>query len=122
MMAAAMGANLPQPNLSKPKTPLEVLLFGDRVHQSLALAEGVVYSIEGKRMMSGENPPASTPPVQWGTTTRRSRGNWLTAYHAGGGKALWTRSATDEDKAGTPDVGFLAAPTPCSSLLLAPVT
>jgi outer membrane protein assembly factor BamB len=121
LMAMQFGMNLPQQASTKPKTPVEVLLFGDRVHQSQSIAEGVIYSIEGKRVMTAQTPPAARP-FQWGTTPRRSRTNWLTAYQASGGKALWTRSASDDDKEGSSDVGFLAAPTPCGGLLLAPVT
>ena len=121
-MQIAYG-NVPQGGgTSRPKSAPEVLLFGDRVHQSMSIDGGAIYTLEGKRV--GTERPAQQPArgFQYGVTPRRTRGNWLTAYQASGGKALWTRTASDEDKEGTTDVGFLAAPVPCGSLLLAPVT
>jgi outer membrane protein assembly factor BamB len=108
----------------KPKTAAEVLLFGDRVQQSMSIAGGVIYSLEGKAISetAGNRPAAGGKPFQWGVTPRRTRNNWLTAYSAAGGKVKWTRTASDEDKEGGSDVGFLAAPVPCGNLLLAPVT
>ncbi|MDX1944384.1 MAG: PQQ-binding-like beta-propeller repeat protein [Pirellulaceae bacterium] len=123
MMSAQMfGGNLPQG--TKPKTTAEVLLFGDRVHQSMTISGGVVYSLEGKAI-SETSPQQPAPPNrgwQWGVTPRRTRKNWLTAYSAVGGKVKWTRTASDEDKDGTTDIGFLAAPVACGNILLAPVT
>ena len=123
MMAMNYGNQQMLP-ASKPKTTAEVLLFGDRVHQSMSIAGGVIYSLEGKAISeaAGTRPPAPGKPFQWGVTPRRTRGNWLTAYSAAGGKVKWTRTASDEDKEGNSDVGFLAAPVPCGNLLLAPVT
>jgi outer membrane protein assembly factor BamB len=124
-MLAMMAINygIPQQAGTRPKSPPEVMLFGDRVHQSLAIDGGVIYTLEGKRVgVESRPPPAGVRPFQHGVTPRRSRGNWLTAYQASGGKALWTRAASDDDKEGSSDIGFLSAPVPCGSLLLAPVT
>lgn len=125
MLAMSMGMQLPSSAQARPRTAIEVLLFGDRVHQSAAIDGGVIYTLEGKRVTPSESPPNAAPAgrgFQWGATPRRTRSNWLTAYHAVGGKALWTRSASDEDKEGSADVGFLSAPVPAGELLLAPVT
>jgi outer membrane protein assembly factor BamB len=121
MLAMSMG-NVPQTAAAKPRNALETLLFGDRVHQSMAIADGVIYTLEGKRALSGEQKPPEARNMQWGVLPRRTRINWLTAYQASGGKAIWTRSASDEagDKPG--DEGFLAAPTSCGNLLVVPVT
>jgi outer membrane protein assembly factor BamB len=108
---------------NRPKTAAEVLLFGDRIHQSMSISNGVVYSLEGKSISeTSATRPTSAKPFQWGVSPRRTRNNWLTAYSAAGGKVKWTRTASDEDKEGGSDVGFLAAPVPCGNLLLAPVT
>lgn len=125
MMAMNMGLQGQLQGTNKPKSPAEVMLFGDRVHQSMSIAEGVVYSIEGKKIpeAEAEKPVAAVGRAfQYGVTPRRTRGNWLTAYDANGGKVQWTRTASDEDKEGTTDIGFLAAPVPCGNLLLVPVT
>ncbi|HMC09883.1 MAG TPA: PQQ-binding-like beta-propeller repeat protein, partial [Pirellulaceae bacterium] len=121
MVTMSMGVNLPQGSM-KPNTSAEILAFGDRVHQSMAIADGVIYSLEGQRLTTSEPKPRVERGFQWGAVPRRSRTNWLSAYQSSSGKALWTRSASDEDKAGASDIGFLAVPTPCGSLLLAPVT
>ncbi|HEX5103070.1 MAG TPA: PQQ-binding-like beta-propeller repeat protein, partial [Pirellulaceae bacterium] len=124
MMAMNYGYNF-QMQDGKPRSPAEVLLFGDRVHQSMSIADGVIYSIEGKKVSAtgeAQQKPAVARGFQWGVIPRRTRGNWLTAYSTAGGKVRWSRTASDEDKEGNSDVGFLAAPVPCGSLLLAPVT
>lgn len=124
MLAMSAGVQLPAAMQARPKTPAEVLLFGDRVHQSAAIDGGVIYSLEGKPD-PGQAPPNTAPgrrPFQWGANQRRSRSNWLTAYQAFGGRALWTRSASEDDAESSADVGFLSAPTPAGSLLLAPLT
>jgi outer membrane protein assembly factor BamB len=102
-----------------------VLLFGDRVHQSAAIDGDVIYTIEGKRISPSETPAeagANPRPYQWGTTPRRTRSNWLSAYQTAGGKAVWTRSASDDDKEASADTGFLSAPVPAGGLLVAPLT
>jgi outer membrane protein assembly factor BamB len=121
MMAQNSGLSL---NMgSKPRSPAEILLFGDRVQQSMSIAGGVIYSLEGKQIKPGEKPQAANQRgVQWGVTPRRTRTNWLAAYKASGGNALWRRAASDEDKEHSQDVGFLAAPVPYGNLLIAPVT
>jgi outer membrane protein assembly factor BamB len=111
---------------SRPRSLAEVMLFGDRIHQAMSIANGTIYSIEGKRV-SKETGPAPTGPagpraVQWNVQPRRARSNFLAAYEAASGKAKWHRSASDEDKEGSQDVGFLAAPVPYGSLLLVPIT
>jgi|GEM_PF-579767 len=123
MMAMNYG-NQMMTSASKPRTTAEIMLFGDRVHQSMSISGGVIYSLEGKAVSesSGASPNMGFRQPQWGVTPRRTRGNWLTAYSAAGGKVKWTRTASDEDKEGALDVGFLAAPVACGNLLLAPVT
>jgi outer membrane protein assembly factor BamB len=124
MMAMQMGWQAGQLNSGKPRSAAEVMLFGDRVHQAMNIADGVLYSIEGKRVSGTdpEQPQTAMRGFQWGVTPRRTRSNWLTAYSAAGGKVRWTRTASDEDKEGTTEVGFMAAPVACGSLLVVPVT
>jgi outer membrane protein assembly factor BamB len=123
MMAINYGYNNLNLPRSKPSSAPEVLLFGDRVHQGMSIAGDVLYSLEGKAISETGTPrPAAAKPFQYNVTPRRTRSNWLTAYSAVGGKMRWTRAASDEDKEGSSDVGFLAAPVPCGNLLLVPVT
>jgi outer membrane protein assembly factor BamB len=122
MMAQQMGWNLPQSSQARPKTAHEIFLFGDRVHQSMALADGVIYSLEGRRVPASAAAPAAAARVQWNVTPRRTRSNWLSAYQADGGKAVWTRAASDNEPETTGGAGFLSAPVPTGTLLLAPIT
>jgi outer membrane protein assembly factor BamB len=123
MMAQQMGWNLPQSSQARPKTAHEIILFGDRVHQSMAIADGVIYSLEGRRVpASPAAPPAAASRVQWNVTPRRTRSNWLSAYQTDGGKAVWTRAAPDNEPEATGGAGFLCAPVPAGTLLLAPIT
>jgi hypothetical protein len=103
---------------------MEVMLFGDQVHQSMSISHGVIYNIEGARVPrhgSEASVGQVQKPYQWGIVPRRARRNWLAAYDANTGKAKWHRSAADSDKDDS-DVGFLAAPVPYGNLLLLPVT
>lgn len=123
MMAMNYGGQMPA--TSRPKTLPEIMLFGDRVHQAMSISNGTIYSIEGKRVSkeSGPAPIVGQPRgFQYGVQPRRARSNFLAAYEASSGKAKWHRSASDEDKEGSQDVGFLAAPVPYGNLLLAPMT
>jgi outer membrane protein assembly factor BamB len=123
-LTASMGWNLQPQTTAKPKMPVEMQLFGDRVHASLNIAGGSIYSLEGRRHGAGEaaKPPARGRGVQWGAMPRRSRTNLLSAYQTSGGRALWTRPAGEEDQEGVTNVGFLAAPVSVGSVLLTPVT
>ncbi len=107
----------------KPRGLAEVHLFGDRVHQQMSIAGGMIYSIEGERISTAsEVKPEAQRPFQWGVQPRRTRSNFLAAYETRSGKVRWHRSASDEDKEGSQDVGFLCAPVPFSNLLLTAVT
>jgi outer membrane protein assembly factor BamB len=119
MVSGAVGQQMPQSAL--PNTRQTIWAFGDPIAQSMSIADGVIYSLEGRRTTGGSSYPADRNGAI-GSKARRTRVNWLTAYHASGGKAIWTRSGGGEDQNGLGEVGFLGAPVPCGSLLLAPIT
>ena len=48
MMAMNYGQSVRCSPRASPRSPAEVLLFGDRVHQSMSISDGVIYSLEGK--------------------------------------------------------------------------
>jgi len=130
MMMARMGNSGSQELLNRPASEVEVMLFGDRIHQAMSISRGMIFNIEGRQYAKQVNqrPDATNANVRWnyGVVPRRTRQNWLAAYDARTGKALWHRSAAasrdgdDADASG--DVGFMAAPVPYGNLLLAPVT
>jgi outer membrane protein assembly factor BamB len=114
---------------NRPRTRREVRLFGDRVQQSMSIANNAVYTIEGRAYLPGESPPPNETDANRarmmrsrGATPRRSRANFLTAFEADTGKLLWRRSAHDSKATANYEVGFLAAPTPYGRLLLAPIS
>jgi outer membrane protein assembly factor BamB len=109
---------LPQ---ARPNSRQTIWAFGDRVHQSMAVADRVVYSLEGRRATAA-NQPQDQRRLFADSPSRRTRANWLTAYEASGGKAIWTRGAAEDEKTAEAEVGFLAAPLECSRMLMAPVT
>lgn len=124
----AMG--LAQMNPKRPMSPPEIQFFGDRVAQSMSIAGGLVFNLEGPRVARhsgarqnvGANNPQQMPGFQYGVTPRRSRKNWLAAYELATGRARWRRGADDTAKNDDTEVGFMAAPVPYGRLLLAPVT
>ncbi len=125
LMMMQMNMGIQTQASQRPKSAAEVMLFGDRIHQSMSLVDDMIYSIEGKRLGRDETPPRVARQqrgFQWGVTPRRTRTNFLAAYEADSGKVKWHRGASDEDKEGSQDVGFLAAPVGSGELLLAPVT
>jgi outer membrane protein assembly factor BamB/HEAT repeat protein len=123
-MYMAMGIQQQMPN--RPTSAAEVMLFGDRVHHAMSVIDGVIYNIEGRRSTryGGVSPAAQAQQqrgYQWGMIPRRTRQNWLAAYEAQTGKALWYRSPADNNEDNV-ELGFLAAPVAYGKLLLLPVT
>lgn len=109
-----------------PRSVGEVFLFGDRVHQSMSMHKGLVYCLEGKSFDAFKPPipgvAIAGKPWQWNVTPRRTRSNFLAAYQVSSGKYAGRRAASDEDKEGSQDVGFLGAPVGFGNLLLVPVS
>jgi outer membrane protein assembly factor BamB len=133
MLAAATGGSLPAPHTGRPRTPTEIQFFGDRVSPSLAVIEGVIYSLEFGRDESQDAAAAQSRLPRQDAPLVRGRRTRLTAYDAATGKALWKRRASDHEAEpkeaiheaiheAIDDAGFLAAPTPCGNLLLVPAT
>lgn len=127
-MAAMMGNN------GRPRNPLDMQVFGDPIHQSMALANGRIFSVEGphpshassESASTGQRPAVVSPSLPHGYGTvpsmQRNRTNYLTAYDAKSGKLLWHRAAGVSEKEKSQDkVGFVGSPVPYASLLIAPV-
>jgi len=127
LMMRGMRAKVP--GASRPTALHEVMLFGDRVHQSMSISGGMIFSVEGKSGGHGETTPSTDNSMRSrrvamsrGRTPRRSRRNWLAAYDTATGKSKWYRSADDSDATANYEVGFLGAPVPYARLLIVPVT
>jgi outer membrane protein assembly factor BamB len=125
MMAVNMGLQPGAQQDNRPRTPAEVLLFGDQIHQDMSLVGDLLLNVEGRRTPKhGPGDTVTRAPKQfnWNSIPRRSRTNWLAAYDARNGKAKWHRAADDEAKDGEGGMGFMSAPVACGGVLLAPVT
>jgi outer membrane protein assembly factor BamB/TolA-binding protein len=119
----SMGRAVPTQN-GRPSSLSEVQLFGDRVFQSMSICNGVVFTLEGRLLESGEKKTSDLQRPKFRPTfiPSRDRVNWLSAYDAVTGKFKWDRSAQEEGKPIGERIGFLAAPVPFDHLLLVPVT
>lgn len=113
-----------------------VQLYGDRIHGQMDVINGVVYTLEGRRYdpaMGGNNrAPNTQRGFQFNTTFRRARANFLVAYEASSGRALWSlpldkdpqTNANTDAAAESPYLvagGFMSAPIAFGSFLIAPV-
>lgn len=117
-----------------PKDAKESWYFFDRIHQSMTIHNGVVYTIEGDDYsLLDDSPPSrrratGTTSINQPVNLTRSRINNLTAYNLRTGKVLWTRQAyekeatTEDEDSSVSKVGFLGTPVPFGNLLLCPVT
>jgi outer membrane protein assembly factor BamB/TolA-binding protein len=133
------GGRRAVPGIENDMTEEEIQFFGDKIHQSISVNRGVVYSIEGEAYDWNRAPRVrgnTTRGVQWGVVPRRTRSNCLAAYDLNTGKYLWrvpqlaqfkneqtTGQKNDESKE-TPfleDGGFMSAPLSFETLLLVPV-
>jgi len=126
MMAMNYGVQPGAQQDQRPRSPAEILIFGDRIHQDMSIVGSRIYNIEGRRYAkNGPTEAVGRPPkpFNWNSTPRRTRVNWLSAYDLRTGKVQWHRSADDEAKEGSDGgMGFMAAPVACGNVLLTPVT
>ncbi len=123
---AAMGAAGTNLASGQPAAAPEVVLFGDRVRQSMSIAGNLLLTVEGDYLDLGtpsrtNRVPAAIPQAP-STAYHRIGANWLSAYDAKNGKLQWYRSGDDSLANPNTGAGFLAAPVPYADLLLAPVT
>ena len=110
--------------------------FGDRIHQSMSLLNGRLYSVEGKEYSDGDRISGlfGRGNYNWGSMPRRTRTNFLTCYDGTTGKFQWrypplVLDESNADKDVDPaeesdvdlDIGFMSGPVAYGKLLLAPV-
>lgn len=93
--------NNPQrPDRVPPDNETTIQLFGDRIHSSMTLADNRLLVIEGSSYdVADRSRRNNQRGIQWNQTSNRSRTNWLTAYEASTGRALWR---VPETTAGNP--------------------
>lgn len=76
-------------------TSLETMqYFGDAVHQSMTVHNGIAYSVEGLSFNRDSvfRDPGRNPPVNvWGSPPIRDRTTFLQAYEIATGRTLWSK-------------------------------
>lgn len=72
-----------------PDNETTIQLFGDSIHASLRVAGDRVYSIEGASHDGQDGPRNPQRGVNWNVRTPRGRINYLAAYDAASGMAIW---------------------------------
>lgn len=130
-------------DLAWPVSMSEVQYFGDGIGSQTSLYKDFLFAVEGPSYdeKNRHNPPRVN--VQWNSTFRRTRDNFLTAYDRDSGKVLWklprqsdadavvpadgvgpvsaVDGATPAPKDYISDGGFMAAPIGYGNLVLVPV-
>ena len=116
----------------------DIMLFGDRIHQSMSVHRGVAYNIEGKEYDWTTTPRSRSNKrrnINYGALPRRTRSNFLTAYDLNTGKFLWrvpklerlekNKPGQKPEQTNQPEFiqegGFMAAPIHFETMLLVPV-
>jgi outer membrane protein assembly factor BamB len=108
----------------KCRTPSEMQLFHDRLHQDITVIDGSVYSVEGDATLSGV--PEFKPPVSNAAPRhipRRTGASVLSAYEMSTGRLRWQLHTRQfAEKEGPYETGFLAAPVSGGESLFVPFT
>jgi outer membrane protein assembly factor BamB len=120
-----------------PETVPEIQFFTDQIYQQISICNGILYSIEGARYDQDRvNSDMRRQAVQYNTSYRRSRSNFLTAYDAKNGFVQWSlprTAATPSRREAAPNElteknssylesgGFMAAPIPFGEWIIVPV-
>ncbi len=133
------GRQRQQTTLDAPFSTREIQLFGDQVAAQMSVLDGVLYTIEGEPFDDRLKNLPSRQQSHWNTSARRSRSNYMTAYDAETGLALWSLPNRDSevavepaDQVPDPDQevvespflragGFMGAPVNYRNLVIAPV-
>lgn len=80
-----------------PTLQAEVQMFGDPIGMAMSMHDDLVYAIEGPRFDDRNRNSPARMGVQWNTTIRRSRTNFLTAYDRRTGAVAWSLPRLSED-------------------------
>jgi outer membrane protein assembly factor BamB/tetratricopeptide (TPR) repeat protein len=115
----------------RPVSMSEVQFFGDNIGSQMSIHGDYFYALEGPSYdeKNRHNPPRVN--VQWNSTFRRSRSNFLTAYDRNSGSVRWRLPKTQK-KSTDPDEqevdkeflsggGFMSAPIGYGDVIIVPV-
>jgi len=112
-----------------PVSMSEVQYFGDNIASQMSIHEDYLYTIEGP---SYDERNRHSPPrvnVQWNSTFRRTRSNFLTAYDRETGRIRWRLPAEESPQSDNKETdkdllaggGFMSAPIGYGDTIIVPV-
>ncbi len=112
-----------------PTTMCEVQYFGDNIASQMSIHGDFLYAIEGPKYDDRNRHSPARLNVQWNSTFRRNRTNFLTAYDRASGRIGWQlpvekTSGRDGDEANTQYIsggGFMSAPIGYGDIVIVPV-
>ena len=112
-----------------PVSMAEVQYFGDNIAAQISMHENHLYAIEGPSYDDRNRNSTSRAPVQWNSTFRRSRKNFLTAYDRNSGRVQWRLPVeppkdSDNKEANAEFIsggGFMSAPIGYGDMVIVPV-
>ena len=113
----------------RPVTMSEVQFFGDNIGSQMSIHGDFLYALEGPSYDDKNRNNPARVNVQWNSTFRRSRSNFLTAYDRDSGAITWrlpvekapSADDTQEDKQYLTGGGFMSAPIGYGNTVIVPV-
>lgn len=113
----------------QPETMSEIQYFGDGIGSQISIYDDHLFALEGPQYDEKNRNNPVRVNVQWNSTFRRTRDNFLTAYDRDSGRVQWRlpqQRNSDEvvDAVETDFItggGFMAAPIGYGNLILVPV-
>lgn len=113
----------------RPVTMSEVQFFGDNIGSQMSIHGDFFYALEGPSYDEKNRHNPARVNVQWNSTFRRSRSNFLAAYDRNSGNVRWrlpqekspTADDAEDDKEYLTGGGFMSAPIAYSEFIIVPV-
>ncbi len=111
-------------NGQRPTSQAEIFMFGDRIHQGMAIVDDKLVAVEGRPV--DEKAPATAPQTSpyaymQQATPQRAQNNYLICYGATSGDEVWRRTAHESGGETKYNVGFVGTPVSFGKSILIPV-
>jgi len=112
-----------------PVTMSEVQFFGDNIGSQMSIAGDFFYALEGRSYDQKNRHNPARVNVQWNSTFRRTRSNFLTAYDRDSGRLRWRLPEEESPNSDQKDVdkqyitggGFMSTPIAYGNTIIVPV-
>lgn len=116
-------------DLPNPVTMSEVQYFGDNIASQMSIHGDFLYALEGPSYDQRNRHTPARVNVQWNSTFRRNRSNFLTAYERNSGRIRWQlpidKSPNSDNQEAENDYvgggGFMSAPIGYGDMIIVPV-